>query len=192
MLAGLVLLSGAGIALGDGLHRIVTGFGISPSLLGTTALAATVEIEEVSRVAVSARYGRGDTALGNIFGTIAHFAAFNAGIIALVRPIHLDSVNQHLHLSAAAASTLPSPRSRRDGTASTARMEHSYSRSTPPTSQQRSSRPCNPSRRRHCNRRRNVEDSPRAGNLFASGVLSAGERLGGTQVRHSRRDWFIS
>ncbi len=106
MLAGLVLLSGAGIALGDGLHRIVTGFGISPSLLGNTALAATVEIEEVSRVAVPARHGRGDIALGNIFGTIAHFAAFNAGIIALVRPIHLDSVNQHLHLPAAAASTL--------------------------------------------------------------------------------------
>lgn len=106
MLAGLGVLSGAGVALGDGLHRVVTGFGISPSLLGNTAVAASVEIEEVSRVAVPTRHGRGDVALGNIFGTIAHFAAFNAGIIALVRPIHLDAASRHLHLPVATASVL--------------------------------------------------------------------------------------
>jgi len=106
MLGGLTVLSGAGVALGDGLHRVVTHFGISQSLLGNTAVAAAVEVEEVSRVAVPTRHGRGDVALGNIFGTIAHFAAFNAGLIALVRPIHLDSVSLHLHLPTAAASVL--------------------------------------------------------------------------------------
>jgi cation:H+ antiporter len=106
MLGGLTVLSGAGVALGDGLHRVVTHFGISQSLLGNTAIAAAVEVEEVSRVAVPTRHGRGDVALGNVFGTIAHFAAFNAGLIALVRPIHLDSASLHLHLPAAAASVL--------------------------------------------------------------------------------------
>jgi cation:H+ antiporter len=106
MLGGLTVLSGAGVALGDGLHRVVTHFGISQSLLGNTAIAAAVEVEEVSRVAVPTRHGRGDVALGNVFGTIAHFAAFNAGLIALVRPIHLDSTSLHLHLPAAAASVL--------------------------------------------------------------------------------------
>jgi cation:H+ antiporter len=53
---------------------------------------------------VPARHGRGDIALGNLFGTIAHFAAFNAGIIALVRPIHLDTTSRHLHPPVAAAS----------------------------------------------------------------------------------------
>jgi cation:H+ antiporter len=106
MLAGLGILSGAGVALADGLHRVVTGFGISQSLLGNTAVAATVEIEEVSRVAVPTRQGRGDIALANVVGTIAHFAAFNAGIIALVRPIHLDAASRHLHLPVAAASVL--------------------------------------------------------------------------------------
>jgi cation:H+ antiporter len=106
MLAGLGILSGAGVALGEGLHRVVTSFGISQSLLGNTAVAASVEIEEVSRVAVPTRRGRGDIALGNVFGTIAHFAAFNAGIIALVRPIHLDTASRHLHLPVAAASVL--------------------------------------------------------------------------------------
>jgi cation:H+ antiporter len=106
MLGGLTVLSGAGVALGDGLHRVVTHFGISQSLLGNTAIAAAVEVEEVSRVVVPTRHGRGDVALGNVFGTIAHFAAFNAGLIALVRPIHLDSASLPLHLPAAAASVL--------------------------------------------------------------------------------------
>jgi cation:H+ antiporter len=104
MLGGLTVLTGGGVALGDGLHRVVTHFGISQSLLGNTAIAAAVEVEEVSRVAVPTRHGRGDVALGNVFGTIAHFAAFNAGVIALVRPIQLDSVSRNLHLPVAAAS----------------------------------------------------------------------------------------
>ena len=106
MVAGLALLSGAGDALGEGLHRVVSHLGVSQSLLGNTAVAAAVEIEEVGRVAVPAKRGRGDVALGNVFGTIAHFAAFNAGVIALVRPIHLDSVSHHLHLPVAAGSAL--------------------------------------------------------------------------------------
>jgi cation:H+ antiporter len=106
MLGGLAVLTGGGVALGEGLHRVVTQFGISQSLLGNTAIAAAVEVEEVSRVAVPTRHGRGDVALGNVFGTIAHFAAFNAGLIVLVRPIELDSVSRHLHLPVAAASVL--------------------------------------------------------------------------------------
>jgi cation:H+ antiporter len=106
MLGGLAVLTGGGVALGEGLHRVVTQFGISQSLLGNTAIAAAVEVEEVSRVAVPTRHGRGDVALGNVLGTIAHFAAFNAGLIVLVRPIELDSVSRHLHLPVAAASVL--------------------------------------------------------------------------------------
>jgi cation:H+ antiporter len=106
MLGGLAVLSGGGIALGEGMQRVVANFGVSQSLLGNTAIAAAVELEEVSRVAVPTRHGRGDVALGNVFGTVAHFAAFNAGVIALVRPIELDSVSRHLHLPVAAASVL--------------------------------------------------------------------------------------
>jgi len=59
LLAGLGLLTGGGWMLGDGLERIVRGFGVSESLLGNTAVAAAVEGEEVARVAVPARRGRG-------------------------------------------------------------------------------------------------------------------------------------
>jgi cation:H+ antiporter len=104
MVAGLAILSGAGVVLGDGLRRVVRSFGISQSLLGNTAVAAVVELEEVGRIAVPARYQRGELALGNVFGTIAHFAALNAGVIALARPIRLDSTTLHLHLPVAAGS----------------------------------------------------------------------------------------
>jgi cation:H+ antiporter len=106
LFGGLAVLSGAGIAIGEGLHRVVTSFGVSQTLLGNTAVAASVEVEEVGRVAVPSRHGRGDVALGNIFGTIAHFAALNIGIIALVRPIHFDHATRVLHLPVAAGSVL--------------------------------------------------------------------------------------
>jgi cation:H+ antiporter len=106
VLAGLAVLGVAGELLGEGLRRVVSGFGISESLLGNTALAASVEAEEVGRVAVPARRGRSDVAMANVFGTIVHFACLNAGVIALVRPLRLDDATRHLHLPVAAGSPL--------------------------------------------------------------------------------------
>lgn len=106
MLLGLGVLSGAGELLGEGLRRTVSHLGVSETLLGNTAVAATVEAEEVARVVAPARRGRGDVALGNVLGTIAHFAAFNAGVIALVRPLSLGHVSRGLHLPVAAASAV--------------------------------------------------------------------------------------
>lgn len=54
----------------------------------------------------ASRRGRGDLALGNIAGTIVHFAAFNAGVIALIKPLPLDAATRHL--------TTPPHRARRD------------------------------------------------------------------------------
>jgi len=101
---GLALLTAAGEMLGEGLRRVVSRFGVSETLLGNTAIAASVEAEEVARVAVPARRGRADIALGNVVGTIVHFIAFNAGVVALVRPLDLDSPSRWLHLPVAVAS----------------------------------------------------------------------------------------
>lgn len=106
LLAGLAMLSAGGEVLGEGMRRAVSGIGISETLLGNTAIAASVELEEVARVSVPARRGRGDLALANIVGTIVHFISFNAGVIALVRPLTLDGATRHFHLPAAAASTV--------------------------------------------------------------------------------------
>jgi cation:H+ antiporter len=106
ILAGLALLTVAGELLGEGLRRVVSRFGVSETLLGNTAVAASVEAEEVARVAAPARRGRADVALGNIIGTIVHFVGFNAGVIALVKPIELGSASRWLHLPVAAVSPL--------------------------------------------------------------------------------------
>ena len=104
VLFGLALLTAAGEMLGEGLRRVVSRFGVSETLLGNTAIAASVEAEEVARVALPAQRGRGDIALGNVVGTIVHFIAFNAGVIAVVRPLDLDSASRWLHLPVAVAS----------------------------------------------------------------------------------------
>jgi len=104
LLGGLTVLTGGGLLLGEGLRTVVGHLGIAPALLGNTALAATVEAEELARVAVPARRGRPELALGNIAGTIIHFATLNAGVIALIKPLTLGHATTHLYLPAAAAS----------------------------------------------------------------------------------------
>lgn len=106
LIAGLAVLTGGGWMLGEGVRRAIVQVGISESLLGNTAIAAAVEAEEIGRVAVPARRGREDVALANVFGTVLHFAAFNAGVIALVRPLELDDRSRALHLPVAAASVV--------------------------------------------------------------------------------------
>jgi cation:H+ antiporter len=105
LVGGLVLLGAGGEALGEGIRRVVERLGVSQTLLGNTVIAAGVEGEEVARIAVPARRGRGDIALGNIVGSIVHFVALNAGVIALVKPLELDADTLHLHLPVAVAST---------------------------------------------------------------------------------------
>jgi len=91
LLVGLALLTGGGWMIGEGLRTTVRQLGVPQTLLGNTALAATVEAEELARFAVPARRGRPEIGLGNIAGTVVHFAALNAGIIALIKPLTLGS-----------------------------------------------------------------------------------------------------
>lgn len=104
LLGGLGLLTAGGWLLGEGLRTVVRHVGASQTLLGNTALAASVETEELARVAVPARRGRPELALGNIAGTIIHFAAFNPGVIALVKPLTLDHDTTTFYLPAAVVS----------------------------------------------------------------------------------------
>jgi cation:H+ antiporter len=104
LLGGLALLTGGGWLIGQGLRTTVQQLGISQTLLGNTALAASVEAEELARFAVPARRGRPEIGLGNIAGTVVHFAAFNAGIIALVKPLTLGTETTSFYLPVAAAS----------------------------------------------------------------------------------------
>ncbi len=104
LFAGLALLTGGGWLIGQGLRTTVRQFGVPQTLLGNTALAATVEAEELARFAVPARRGRPEIALGNIAGTVVHFAAFNVGIIALIKPLTLGPETTRFYLPVAVAS----------------------------------------------------------------------------------------
>lgn len=104
LLAGLALLTGGGWLIGQGLRTTVRQLGVPQTLLGNTALAATVEAEELARFAVPARRGRPEIGLGSIAGTVVHFAALNAGIIAIVKPLTLGWDTTHFYLPVAAAS----------------------------------------------------------------------------------------
>ena len=44
--------------------------------------------------------------MGNIIGIIAHFIAFNAGVIALVTPLRFDGISLRLHLPISSASVV--------------------------------------------------------------------------------------
>jgi cation:H+ antiporter len=104
LVVGLGVLTGAGWLLGEGLRTTVRQLGVPQTLLGNTALAVTVEAEELARVAVPARRGRPELGLGNIAGTLVHFSALNAGIIALVKPLTLGHDTTRFYLPLAAAS----------------------------------------------------------------------------------------
>jgi cation:H+ antiporter len=103
LFAGLALFAAGGELLANGIRRTIGELGVSQTLLGNTVVAASVEAEEVGRVAVPNRRGRGDLALGNVLGTVVHFVALNAGIVALVSPLDLDDDTLALHLPVAAA-----------------------------------------------------------------------------------------
>lgn len=105
LLGGVAILTVGGDLLARGIKGAVEHFGVSQTLLGNTVVAAAVEGEEVGRVAVPARRGRGDLGLANVVATIVHFAALNAGGIALVRPLSLDDATRRLHLPAALVAT---------------------------------------------------------------------------------------
>jgi len=91
LLAGLVVLTGGGWLLGQGLTSTVTQPWHLADAACNTAVAVSVEAEDVARVAVPARRGRPELGLGNIGATVVHFAALNAGVLALVKPLPLGA-----------------------------------------------------------------------------------------------------
>ena len=89
---GLLLLSLAAIIIGSemlvaGSETIIVRLGLSDTVFGMTILAFLVSIEELARELPAAMKGRPEISFGNVVGSILAFFLFNAGIIALVRPV---------------------------------------------------------------------------------------------------------
>ncbi len=71
--------------------EIIAGLGLSDTVFGITILALMVSIEELARELPAAMKGRPEITVGNVIGSVIAFFLFNAGIIALVRPLVISS-----------------------------------------------------------------------------------------------------
>lgn len=84
-----------------GFEQLVAVFRFSDTVFGITILALMVSIEEVARELPAAIKGRPEITVGNVIGSILAFFLFNAGIIALIRPVPITTevFNFYLPLS---------------------------------------------------------------------------------------------
>jgi cation:H+ antiporter len=99
----LMVLSLAAIVVGSELlvkasSQLMARFGWSDTLFGMTVLAFLVSIEELARSLPAAFQKRPDITYGNVLGSVLAFFLFNAGIIALVRPVHVDPQTQWFYM----------------------------------------------------------------------------------------------
>jgi cation:H+ antiporter len=92
---GLLVVSIAGLAVGStavvqAAGTVVARFGISETVFGMTILALAVSVEELARDLPAALRGHPEIVVGNVVGSVLAFFLFNAGAIALLRPIVVE------------------------------------------------------------------------------------------------------
>lgn len=90
--AALIVVATAAIIVGsemlvEGARDLVGRFGLSATFAGMTILAFLVSVEELARELPAALKGRPEISVGNVVGSILAMFLFNAGVIALIRPL---------------------------------------------------------------------------------------------------------
>jgi len=87
----------------------LSGSGIvvfADTLFGMTLLAFLVSVEEVARELPAALRGRPDVSFSNVVGSVLAFFGFNAGVIALLRPVPVGATTRFFYLPVCAATLL--------------------------------------------------------------------------------------
>ncbi|MFO8488010.1 sodium:calcium antiporter [Legionella pneumophila serogroup 1] len=92
---GLFLFSLVAILMGSELivmasKTMIRYFGLSGTFFGMIILAFLVSIEEIARELPAALKGRAEISFGNVVGSIFAFFLFNAGIIAMIKPVKVN------------------------------------------------------------------------------------------------------
>ncbi|ETO93469.1 sodium:calcium antiporter [Legionella oakridgensis] len=92
---GLLVLSLAAIIIGSEFivmasKTMIRYLGLSGTFFGMIILAFLVSIEEIARELPAALQGRAEISFGNVVGSIFAFFLFNAGIIAMIKPVTFD------------------------------------------------------------------------------------------------------
>jgi cation:H+ antiporter len=101
--AGWFVASLGGIVMGSellvrGARPLVGALGWTETTFGMTLLALVISVEEVARELPAALKGRPDISFGNVLGSALAFFGFNAGIIALVRPVPVAHTTRYFYL----------------------------------------------------------------------------------------------
>ena len=101
--AAWLVVSLAGIIIGSELlvrasQSLIARLGLSETTFGMTVLAFVVSIEELARELPAAWKGRPEISYGNVVGSALAFFCFNAGVIALARPIDVDPESRAFYL----------------------------------------------------------------------------------------------
>lgn len=104
--AGLFVLSLAAIVAGsemlvEGSKVLIERLGITDTFFGMTLLALLVSVEEVARELPAAMRGHPEISFGNVVGSALAFFLFNAGVIALVRPVEIAAPVRQFYLPVA-------------------------------------------------------------------------------------------
>jgi cation:H+ antiporter len=108
---GVFVLALVGVVVGSelllrGARPLITALGWTDTLFGMTLLALLVSIEEVARELPAALRGRPDVSFANVVGSALAFFCFNAGAIALLRPVPVGPVTRTFYLPVCAGTML--------------------------------------------------------------------------------------
>ena len=100
-----------GIVMGSellvrGARPLVGALGWTETTFGMTLLALVISVEEVARELPAALKGRPDISFGNVLGSALAFFGFNAGVIALVRPMPVAPATRYFYLPVCAGAVL--------------------------------------------------------------------------------------
>lgn len=100
---GLLIGSVVAIVVGSemlvrGAEVIVGNIGLTETFFGMVIISLLVSIEELARELPAAIQGRPEISFGNVAGSILAFFLFNAGIIALVNPVTVNSETLFFYL----------------------------------------------------------------------------------------------
>jgi len=81
-----------------GARPLIDALGWTDTLFGMTLLAFLVSVEEVARELPAALRGRPDVSFSNVVGSVLAFFGFNAGAIALLRPVPVGATTRTFYL----------------------------------------------------------------------------------------------
>lgn len=84
---------------------IIASFGLTETVFGMTILSFLISIEELARELPAAMKGRPEISFGNVSGSVMAFFLFNAGIMAMVRPVTVDAMSLRFYIPMSFAST---------------------------------------------------------------------------------------